>query len=84
MSPLDHMGNIHRILHSSSLYTTPSASKGIARVFDLFGQLNTYTTHSTDAKADAHALARDWRIVGRDIANAIKTYGQKTSTKAGK
>jgi hypothetical protein len=46
----------------------------MARIGDLFGSLDEYNYKKTEAEADSEALRRDWLIVGRDIANAIKSY----------
>ena len=67
-------------ISSSSLYTYPSFAKGIARIGDLFGTLDGYNYKETEADADVEALTRNWRIVGRDIANAIRSYARTTCT----
>ena len=63
-----------RFIQSSNLYNSPSFLKGIARIFDLFGQLDNYYTHRTEEEADTNAISRDWKIVGNDILNALKKY----------
>lgn len=63
-------------INSSSLYTDPSFFKGMARVVDLFGSLDEYNYKTTEAEADNEALKRDWFIIGKDLFNAIKTYGK--------
>lgn len=65
---------IDRFIQSSNLYNSPSFFKGFARIFDLFGQFDKYYTHTTEEEADKNAISRDWKIVGNDILNALKTY----------
>lgn len=61
-------------LNSSALFTTPSFFKGTARIGDMFGQLDSYNYSKSAAQADQEALSRDWKIVGKEIANAINTF----------
>lgn len=60
--------------HSSDLYTDPSFTKGVARVFDVFGWLDEYNYRPTGKEADEAALKRDWRILGMDILHAMQFY----------
>lgn len=68
-------------INSSALFSSPSISKGTARVVDLFGYLDEYNYKRTEAEADTEALKRDWNIVGLDIKSAIGLYeeGEQTS-----
>jgi len=68
-------------IDSSALYSSPSVIKGIARLFDLFGQLDEYNSKPTEEEADGAAIKRDWCIIGLDIAHAIKTYGKTHPTR---
>ncbi|PIU68382.1 hypothetical protein COS81_04160 [candidate division WWE3 bacterium CG06_land_8_20_14_3_00_42_16] len=64
----------NEFLNSSTLYNTPSFLKGVARVIDLFGQLDEYDYKKTEKEADAEALRRDWYIVGQDIFDGVEKY----------
>lgn len=68
------MGNY---TNSSPLVLQPSFLKGVARVVDLFGQLDEYNYSSSNDEADSKALKRDWFITGEDISSSMKQYGQK-------
>lgn len=59
------------------LYRNPSFLKGAARVFDLYGNLDRYMTHSTEQEADENALKNDWEAVGQDLLTSIQKYGKK-------
>ncbi len=47
---------------------------GAARVLDIAGTFDSYSEHQTALQADGCAIARDWRVVGNDIKNAISMY----------
>jgi hypothetical protein len=58
-------------MDSTTLFRTPSLLKGMARTFDLFGKLDEYkTVHNPDE----HAIARDWWVVGRAVAQEVAHY----------
>jgi len=61
------------------MFVTPSFGRGVARVVDLTGSLaqDSYALSDSPEAADAHALASDWRSVGRDLASAIRKFGDK-------
>lgn len=61
-------------IKSSCLFRVPSFFKGVARIFDLFGQLDDYKYSKSDIEADTNALKRDWQVIGADIFNSIKKY----------
>ena len=66
------------------IYAKPSFLEGVARIFDFGGALNTYYYLPSDEdprKADARAIASDWRAVGKDIASAIGQYDNPTKTR---
>lgn len=77
---MDNMSNyLPNLINSSDLYTEPSFFKGVARVLDLFGQLDEYN-YKDDP--DTEALKRDWTMIGKDLFISIKNYGRsKTSRK---
>lgn len=56
---------------SNILFSTPNFLKGAARVWDLFGVLDTYNTSSTEQEADNKAIYADWVTIGNDIRNSI-------------
>jgi hypothetical protein len=58
------------------LYATPSFMRGIARLVDPLGLLDTYNISSTPEQADYQAVLSDWMSVGDDIACAITEYGK--------
>jgi len=56
------------------LFSEPSATEGVARLFDFAGSLQIYNAHKTEAEADACELYHDWRAVGTDIMKAVESY----------
>lgn len=48
--------------------------KGMARVFDLFGTLNSYNTSESAEHADAKAIYSDWVSIGNDLRNVFGKY----------
>lgn len=63
-------------LHSSSLFSNPSFTKGMARVWDLLAQLDQYNYKKTGEEADLESLKRDWGIVGLDVFKGVRAYGE--------
>lgn len=59
-------------IKSDFLFAQPSFVSGVARVFDLWGQLDEYNRSESPSEADAKAIAADWFVVGQDIAEAIE------------
>lgn len=55
----------------------PSFLKGVSRLCDSYGNLDQYKVYKNEDESDREAIKRDWIMVGRDIANAIKKYGTK-------
>lgn len=49
-----------------------SYSRGIARVIDLYGNLS----FKPREKSDAELLFEDWIRIGKDISNAVRSYGK--------
>ena len=56
------------------LFADRSFSEGAARVLDMGGTLNLYTSSATERQADFWATYADWRAVGQDIREAEKAY----------
>lgn len=69
-------------VRSSILFINPSFGRGIARIVDLFGNLDDYNYDKTEKEADSKALRRDWTIVGRDISHALEEYGRTQTQRA--
>ena len=69
---------------SSFVYARPSFLRGVARLFDFGGTLNTYhyLTDEDPSEADARAIASDWEAVGKDMADAIGQYEKSTKIRA--
>ena len=60
------------------LGATPSFVEGVARLVDFGSTLNEYNKSLTPDQADFLAVRADWRMVGLDIASAIRA-GQPAS-----
>ena len=54
------------------LFSTPSLLSGIARMLDIYGQLDSYNMSETAEMADAKALYSDFRIIGQDLRQSIE------------
>lgn len=65
---------------SNSISTFPSFWKGVARLADPMGNLDSIDTLS--ATSDREALNQDWVMIGKDLTMAIENY--ETSTRAPK
>jgi len=52
------------------LFATPTFLSGVARVFDLGCQFDSYNVSPDPEEADARAIFSDWLAVGMDIARA--------------
>uniref|UniRef100_E6Q0D5 Uncharacterized protein n=1 Tax=mine drainage metagenome TaxID=410659 RepID=E6Q0D5_9ZZZZ len=61
-------------VQSDFLFAQPSFGSGVARVFDLWGQLDDYNRSDTPSEADAKAIAADWLVIGQDIFDALDQY----------
>ncbi len=59
------------------LYAQPSIFEGVARIMDIFGDLNQYNYSDNISEADYRAIFSDWEIVGKDILNAIEEFEEK-------
>ena len=64
---------------SDFMFARPSFLEGMARIFDFGGTLNEYNydQYSTDAEADAAAIASDWDAVWQDWADAIGRWEEE-------
>ena len=67
-------------MRTDYLFAMPSFLTGVARLFDLYGQFDTYNDSTNDDLADARALYSDWRIVGQDLAAAMTRMDRELST----
>jgi hypothetical protein len=63
---------------SSFLCLRPSFWEGMGRILDFPGALSEYNRSLTPAQADYLAICGDWRLVGRDIREAIKVTSEGT------
>lgn len=63
---------------SDFLVTTPSFWAGVARLVDLFGELDDYNYAPNTEMADAIAVRVDWQAVGCDLQTAIHQYRSET------
>jgi hypothetical protein len=52
------------------LFARPTFLAGVARVFDLGCQFDSYNVSADPEEADARAIFLDWFAVGKDIARA--------------
>ena len=68
----------HVVPKSNFVYARPSFLRGVARLFDFGGTLNTYyyLTDEDPNETDARAIASDWEAVGKDIASAMDWHVQ--------
>lgn len=61
--------------------------RGMARVLDLFGQLDDHPIASTEGEAnamDVAAMRSDWEAVGSDINEAISEYQNEPALRRAK
>ena len=63
---------------SDYLFAQPSTLSGMARVADLWAQLDEYNICHTGEEADARAVYCDWLAVGRAMLAAMKKYSEQT------
>ncbi len=61
---------------SDFLFASPSFVTGAGRVLDLGAALEyySYNLSLTPAEADRWAIANDWRVVGQDLAKAMRRH----------
>ncbi len=57
---------------SDFLFVRPSFFNGMARVVDIFAELDDYNVSATPEEADARALKSDWQTLLKDIEAATK------------
>lgn len=60
--------------YTNILFPQNGFIKGMARVFDLFGKLDSYNTSEDTKQADTKAIYSDWVTTGNDFRNVIKKY----------
>lgn len=60
-------------------FLTPTGTflNGMASVLDLAGALAQFNESETPQEADTKAIANDWEKTGRNLENAILSYGEK-------
>ncbi len=61
---------------SGRLFTSPSLTEGMSRVFDLLGSGDIYNENLTADEADNQALYSDWASVGDHLISASKQLVQ--------
>jgi len=61
------------------LFANPSFLTGFASVLDIGGAMRIYNVSPSGEEADERAIASDWAVVGSEIRNAAKTFGQEES-----
>lgn len=59
------------------LFARPSFIEGFARIVDFGNTLNIYNDSKTVNEADLKALKSDFKMIGKDIASAVKVYDKK-------
>lgn len=52
---------------------------GMGSVASIFGEYFDYNYSDSNLEADARAIASDWRMVGKDILEAIRSIGNHRS-----
>ncbi len=57
---------------SDFLFVRPSFLNGMARVVDVFAELDDYNVSETPEEADARAISSDWQALSKDIEAAMK------------
>jgi len=64
------------------LFASPSFLTGAGRVMDLGAALEffNYDLSATPEEADARAIANDWQVVGQDLASAMETVKEETTS----
>ena len=54
------------------LFSTPTFLGGIASVLDISGNLEGFNSSASGEVADAKAINNDWKMVGKDLSEAIE------------
>ena len=62
-------------LQTDFLVAMPSVFLGVARLVDLGSTLDAYNVSPTPEDADTIAIASDWRMVGKNLRDAIEAQG---------
>lgn len=65
---------MRNMIVSPILSNNPSFIKGMARLVDLFGSLDSYSVSLEPNEQDVQALKLDWELVGQDIKNSIQEF----------
>lgn len=61
---------------SDFLFASPSFWQRAASVLDIGGTLVQYNGSRTTEEADKRAIASDWAVTGKDIKDAIESFGK--------
>lgn len=67
------------IMATGFLFADPSFLMGMARVFDLAGQIDEYNTSVTPEEADIRASWSDWVVVGQCLRDAFEQVSAEVS-----
>lgn len=62
---------MNKFIKTTNLLNYPSFSRGTARVFDLFGNLDSYNYSDNP---DFEAIQNDWLNVGNDINFGVNNF----------
>lgn len=67
-----------------TMFVMPSFLSGASRVFDIGGTMSDglYVVSGSAAEADSKGIARDWRAVGRDLADTLEKRGKEEPRQA--
>ncbi|MBA2442384.1 MAG: hypothetical protein H0V53_08270 [Rubrobacter sp.] len=71
------------LMRSDFSFAMPGFLSGIASVLDISGNLRWYDYGGDGAEADFKALYSDYRIVGQDIEEAMRTYERQYTETSG-
>jgi hypothetical protein len=64
------------------LVARPSFASGFARLFDWYGQFDSYNESTTEVEADGKAILSDWSMVGLDILSAVDQFDKQNKCDA--
>jgi len=59
---------------SDFLFAMPSFWSGVARTLDLGSTFDSYNESRTPQEADSRALHADWKAVGHDLRDSMRTF----------
>ena len=61
-------------MQTTFLFASPSLLSGVARLLDLGARFDSYNGSETSEAADAAALYSDFRMVGQDLQEVMKSF----------